>query len=142
MCCGMDHLVDVLVTSEEVGEAKPARAIFAAALERVGCEPGQTVMVGDSWAVDVVGAHGVGIRPIWLNRHARPCPAPGLAVGRQAGGWPSPLLDELLALLLGAVAGHRQQAGRPGACLRLLLQPTRGIISLRQLACVPAGPCR
>src|SRR5215207_784594 len=70
--CGLDGLVDVLVTSEDVGVAKPDPAIFHAALEQLACTPDQVVMVGDSWENDIVGASRVGIRSIWLNRYAEP----------------------------------------------------------------------
>ena len=35
----------------------------------------ETVMVGDSWAADVMGALAAGIRPIWFNRNATEAPA-------------------------------------------------------------------
>ncbi len=71
--------VDALVTSEECGMTKPDPAIFHAALERLGVAAGETVMVGDSWKNDVLGAVACGIRPVWLNRHGTPCPDPALA---------------------------------------------------------------
>jgi putative hydrolase of the HAD superfamily len=70
--CGFESLVDVLVTSEEVGFAKPHPAIFHAALERLSCASHEVVMVGDNWENDIVGASRVGIRSIWLNRYAEP----------------------------------------------------------------------
>jgi HAD superfamily hydrolase (TIGR01509 family) len=111
-CCGMDHLIDVLVTSEEVGEPKPHPAMFEAALARAGCAPGEAVMLGDSWAVDIVGAHALGIRAVWLNRHGRPCPQPGLAHEISA----LEPLDETLALLLGSTSPGRAdlRAGHEG----------------------------
>jgi len=71
--------VDVLVTSEECGIAKPEPEIFQEALERLGVEAHEAVMVGDSWANDVIGAANLGIRAIWLNRHGEPCPDPLMA---------------------------------------------------------------
>jgi HAD superfamily hydrolase (TIGR01549 family) len=65
---GMRDYVDALVTSEEVGLPKPHPRIFEVALERLGAQPAETVMVGDNWQADVVGALAVGIRPLWLNR--------------------------------------------------------------------------
>jgi HAD superfamily hydrolase (TIGR01549 family) len=65
---GLRGLVDVLVVSEEVGASKPDPKIFRTALDRAGVSAGEAVMLGDSWTADVQGAHGVGIRPIWLNR--------------------------------------------------------------------------
>lgn len=72
--------VDVLVTSEEVGAAKPDVRIFAAALARVECEPHEAVMIGDAWHADVLGATRAGIRALWLNRHGLPHPDPALAM--------------------------------------------------------------
>jgi 2-haloalkanoic acid dehalogenase type II len=65
---GMSELVDVLITSEEIGVLKPDPRIYQVALERLGVGPAETVMVGDNWQADVLGALAVGIRPIWLNR--------------------------------------------------------------------------
>jgi HAD superfamily hydrolase (TIGR01549 family) len=65
---GMSHLVDALITSEEVGVLKPDPQIYEVALHRLHATPAETVMVGDNWQADVVGAAAVGIRPLWLNR--------------------------------------------------------------------------
>jgi HAD superfamily hydrolase (TIGR01549 family) len=65
---GMDTLVDALITSEDVGVLKPDPAIYQVALQRLQASPAQTVMVGDNWSADVLGALAVGIRPVWLNR--------------------------------------------------------------------------
>ena len=72
-------LVDALVTSEEIGAAKPDGRIFAAALERVDCAPGDAVMIGDSWTHDVLGATTAGISAIWLNRNGAAHPDPDVA---------------------------------------------------------------
>jgi putative hydrolase of the HAD superfamily len=67
---GMTPLVDALITSEEVGVAKPNPRIFQVALERLHSRADATVMVGDNWHADIIGALAVGIRPVWLNRTA------------------------------------------------------------------------
>ena len=76
---GLAPAVDALVTSEEIGAAKPDGRIFAAALQRVDCTPGDAVMVGDSWTHDVLGAAGAGIAAIWFNRNGAAHPDPGVA---------------------------------------------------------------
>jgi putative hydrolase of the HAD superfamily len=76
---GMSHLVDALITSEDVGVLKPDPAIYAQALQRLGATPAETVMVGDNWQADVVGALAVGIRPVWLNRLVVVRPLPEVA---------------------------------------------------------------
>jgi putative hydrolase of the HAD superfamily len=65
---GLDRHLSALVTSEEVGVAKPARRIFEVALEAGGAGPGEAVMLGDAWHSDIAGAQAVGIAAIWFNR--------------------------------------------------------------------------
>jgi putative hydrolase of the HAD superfamily len=76
---GMHKLVDALITSEEVGVPKPDPRIYHVALQRLGAEAAQTVMVGDNWTADVIGALAVGIRPVWLNRTGAARPLPHVA---------------------------------------------------------------
>ncbi len=73
---GLERTVDALVVSEAVGRSKPDPEIFAEALRRLGVAAEETVMVGDSWANDVLGARGAGIRPVWFNRFGLPRPDP------------------------------------------------------------------
>ncbi len=65
--CGLNPLVDSVTISEAVGVAKPHPRIFEIGLEGVGCAATETVMIGDSWTSDVLGARSAGIRPIWYN---------------------------------------------------------------------------
>lgn len=46
---------------------KPRRAAFLDAMERCGCGPRETVMIGDQIFTDVWGAHNAGIRVIYLR---------------------------------------------------------------------------
>jgi putative hydrolase of the HAD superfamily len=61
---------ETIVISGEVGVAKPDPRIFSIVLERLGVEAKDAVMVGDSLARDVEGAHRAGLRAIWLDRGA------------------------------------------------------------------------
>ncbi len=72
---GLRRLVDLLVVSEEVGVGKPDPRIFEVALRRAEVSAAETVMVGDSFPNDVLGARGVGIGAVWFNRFRRPAPA-------------------------------------------------------------------
>lgn len=72
--CGLSRWIDVLVISEEAGVAKPDPAIFEMALAKLNAGPHQTVMVGDSWKIDILGARQAGIIPVWLNRFGAVCP--------------------------------------------------------------------
>jgi putative hydrolase of the HAD superfamily len=77
---GLRPLIDVLVVSAEEGVSKPEPDIFRAALARLGCEADEAVMVGDTWAADIVGAANAGLRAVWFNRRGEPSPDPELAV--------------------------------------------------------------
>lgn len=94
--CKLDAWFDVVVISEEVGVTKPDPAIFAMTLERLGCDPVDAIMVGDSWESDIVGATNVGMRAVWLNRYQHPCPDARLAAEIDALEPTDRLLDLLL----------------------------------------------
>jgi len=66
---GLDRYLDFIVTAQEVGADKPAPPVFLAALERAGVDASEAVYVGDQYETDVVGARGVGINPIFIDRY-------------------------------------------------------------------------
>jgi len=59
---------ETIVVSEEFGSAKPAAAIFHHACSRLSIDPAGCTFVGDDWKLDVEGARGAGLRPIWIDR--------------------------------------------------------------------------
>ena len=61
--CSLDVLIDELITSEEVGSAKPDVRIFDVALQRLGIAAEEAVMIGDAWQTDIVGARTAPWRP-------------------------------------------------------------------------------
>ena len=65
---GLLPLLDAVITSAEVGAAKPDPAIFEAALAAVGCAAAEAVHVGDSVENDVEGAGAAGVRTLLLAR--------------------------------------------------------------------------
>lgn len=71
---GLLELVDGVVTSAEVGVAKPDARVFRRALELAGVGADQAVHVGDSPAKDVKGAHAAGIRAVLVQRDGEPPP--------------------------------------------------------------------
>ncbi len=71
---GLAPYLDALVISEAVGVNKPDPRIFRYALDQLGVAASDTVMVGDSWATDIVGARHAGLRAVWFNRHRVPLP--------------------------------------------------------------------
>lgn len=77
--------LDGVVTSAEVGVAKPGRAIFEHALKLAGAAPSDAVHVGDSPQLDVAGARKAGIQPILLGAASSPA-APSIASLAQLPG--------------------------------------------------------
>ena len=57
-----------VVSADTTRSYKPHREIFDETLRVSGCTPGEVVYIGDSYDTDVVGARGVGIRPVLLLR--------------------------------------------------------------------------
>jgi HAD superfamily hydrolase (TIGR01549 family) len=103
--CGLDGYIDVLVVSEEAGVSKPDPAIFEMALSRLECDPDAAVMIGDSWAADVIGALAAGIRPIWFNPLGLPPPDPDAAV-TELRTWRPP--EDALTVILSPPFGPGQ----------------------------------
>ena len=65
---GMAPYLDFCINSAEAGAEKPHAPIFLAALERVSVAPEEAVHVGDQYHSDVLGARGVGIHPVLIDR--------------------------------------------------------------------------
>lgn len=64
----LEGLISAAVSSAEHGFMKPHPSIFTAALELVGVDAADSVMVGDSLRHDVEGALRVGMRGVLLDR--------------------------------------------------------------------------
>jgi putative hydrolase of the HAD superfamily len=63
--------VDAIVDSRSHGRVKPHPTIFQAALDVLGVDPADAVMVGDSLEEDVEGARALGMRAILVDREDR-----------------------------------------------------------------------
>ncbi len=61
---------DAVIFSSIVGAAKPDRAIFDYALERLAISAPEALHVGDSYKEDYAGAIGAGLAAFWLQRPA------------------------------------------------------------------------
>jgi putative hydrolase of the HAD superfamily len=66
---GINQLLSLSVTSEEVGATKPDPRIFEAALARASVNPPEAAYVGDQPEIDMAGAKKVGMKAILLDRH-------------------------------------------------------------------------
>jgi putative hydrolase of the HAD superfamily len=62
-------MLDVVVSSADVGLRKPDPRIFELACERVGVDATDCAHVGDHHYADVVGASAVGMLPVLIDRH-------------------------------------------------------------------------
>ena len=65
---GIADYLDFTVTSAEAGADKPQPPIFLKALELAKVKANEAIHVGDQYKNDVLGARGVGISPILLDR--------------------------------------------------------------------------
>lgn len=66
---GLGGLVDVLVSSEEAGVAKPDPTSLRIALERLGVgkiDPSGVAVVGDQLATDIAAGHALGGHTVWV----------------------------------------------------------------------------
>jgi putative hydrolase of the HAD superfamily len=63
--------MDLIVTSALVGYEKPDPRTYHAALEPLGIDPEFAVHVGDQPKSDVVGALGVGMNAVLIDRYGR-----------------------------------------------------------------------
>lgn len=60
---------DHIIISGEFGRGKPDASIFRHALQLLEIAPEEGLMVGDKLTTDVIGALGVGMDAVWINRH-------------------------------------------------------------------------
>ena len=66
---GLNQFFDNIITSEEVGFKKPDPIIFKKALEKSIVMPVNSVMIGDSFEADIMGALNFGMKAIHFNSH-------------------------------------------------------------------------
>jgi len=65
----IEPYLSIVVTSKEAGSEKPHPPIFLAALERAGVEASEALYTGDQYSLDIVGARGVGIKAVLIDRY-------------------------------------------------------------------------
>ena len=69
--CGLEDYFDVVVISEEVGIEKPDKQVFQVALDKLGVEAENAVMVGNRIDADIVGANRIGMKSVWFRWNDR-----------------------------------------------------------------------
>jgi HAD superfamily hydrolase (TIGR01549 family) len=87
-CGNVEHLcadfgyapfLSVVVDSRRIGVSKPDPAIFVYAAQKLGRDPVEVMMVGDSFDRDVRPAKQIGMKTAWLEGiEGRDCPDPSL----------------------------------------------------------------
>lgn len=73
---GLADFFDALVISAEVGLQKPDAQIFQAAATECGRPLGGAWMIGDDPLSDILGAHRLGLKSIWITRGRSWCEQP------------------------------------------------------------------
>ena len=64
---GIFHYFSTVTTSEEVGLKKPNPLVFEKAMEKANANPYLSVMIGDSFEADILGADNLGMNTIFYN---------------------------------------------------------------------------
>jgi 2-haloacid dehalogenase len=71
------HIAEIII-SEEIGVSKPAKKFFDVAFARLGSPSRErTLMIGDGWNSDILGATQYGIDSCWYNPERKPRPLNG-----------------------------------------------------------------
>jgi len=64
---GLYRYFKSVTTSEEVGAKKPNPLIFKAALAKAKAKPEESLMIGDTFEADILGAESMGINTLFFN---------------------------------------------------------------------------
>lgn len=65
---GLSHYFSAVFISEEIKSPKPEKAIFEHALTSMNARKSQSIMIGDDWEVDVMGASKFGIDAVYFRQ--------------------------------------------------------------------------
>ena len=64
---GLSSYFDKIILSDDIGINKPHKEFFNYALRKTNSEPFETLMIGDSWDADILGAYNSNIHQLWYN---------------------------------------------------------------------------
>ena len=78
---GIKKYFATITTSEEVGMKKPHPSIFQMALGKAGAMAQQSVMIGDSFEADILGATNAGMHTIFFNYRNEAVDHQGFTIG-------------------------------------------------------------
>ena len=63
--------IDRVITAEQARAYKPSPVIFDYALRALGCGPDEILHVAQGFEYDIVPAHALGWRRVWINRYGK-----------------------------------------------------------------------
>ncbi|NLP58789.1 YjjG family noncanonical pyrimidine nucleotidase [Lutibacter sp. B1] len=69
---GLNKYFDKIITSEDAGVKKPNPIIFNYALKVANATSQESIMIGDNWEADIMGAKNVGFDVIYFNYYSQP----------------------------------------------------------------------
>ena len=64
---GLKHFFEKVVTSDNAGSQKPNMKIFEYALTSVNARKNESLMIGDDWDLDIIGAKSYGFDQVYFN---------------------------------------------------------------------------
>ena len=73
---GLKKYFDKVIISEEVGAQKPHRKIFEHAVKSMNAPKKKSLMIGDSWDADIVGAMQFGMDQVYYSPITHKIPVP------------------------------------------------------------------
>ena len=76
----IEHFFDAVVTSEAAGVKKPNAKIFEYAFTKANTNPQHSVMIGDTYEADIIGAENVGMQTICFNYHKLELPESNIVI--------------------------------------------------------------
>lgn len=86
---------DHIITAQQARAYKPSHVIFNLALRRIGAPPERVLHVGQSIYHDVIPAHALGMKTVWVRRASA---RPGVGAVRAVSGKPELEVPDLATL--------------------------------------------